>query len=102
MERIIKWETLKQKAQDVVYNRCHGNSFPTSEIMSVIVPALLAGRHPLNYMEELCTEALKRIEQWDVRCYRRLIDLFPEIVKGSYTKIEATTNAEDDWVVVVS
>ena len=102
--RIIKWETLKRNAIELVsdyYNPTYSDLM-TTQTFNGLLYAVVYGQSPKKVLEEGKQWAINHIRSWDIRRSRKLIEIFPAIVPEFYRDLpmRAEYNEEGEWVIV--
>ena len=102
----IKWETLKKKAIKAAIGDTQWYLGPQEVEMACYAMLKSIGDGSFNWnrnLEELRKEVVRIIDRWDVRCTKKLIDLFPGIVPknciGKVPRCYMADNEDCDWVV---
>lgn len=100
----MKYETIKQKAIDEIRGRISvGSAWPSDVLFLALQGAIEERRNPRKLAEEWTEEAVKIVEDWDVRMVGKLIQLFPACIPRKYhglsIRAEMADNENADWIV---
>lgn len=99
---VYKFETLKKKAKEQVgVGRANGCFFPQEKDFLVLLPAIEERIDPRTLLDRWYREADKIIDRWDIRKVKKLIELFPGIVRKECLNREITCEIDDaeNWLV---
>lgn len=105
---VYKWNTLKKKATQHVVGLIGGGDTSWYPNWELIAHALAGGVGDGTFnwrknAEELQNEVIRVINRWDVRCAKRLVDLFPAIVpvrcRGVIPACYIEDKEDGEWVV---
>lgn len=102
----IKFETLKRNAVREFYNKVGGNNqgligLGDTAPFLALVEQVQTGKPARDILESWTDYGVRLIESWDVRCSRKLIELFPSCAPKSWQgkQLSAGYNDNGDWVV---
>jgi hypothetical protein len=104
--RTFRFDQLKRRAQDaVLYRFQRGSPFPIEGQFLALLESIAnpAGpRKPRAVMAEWEAYALKLIDDWDIRCCMKLVELFPGILPEFYAKQRPVCDYDEkgNWVLV--
>lgn len=96
---VYKFETLKRKAIEVAVGSGWENNWKLCSyaLVAGIGDNTLNWKKNANELQELI---IKRIEQWDIRMVKTLVDLFPSIISKKCFNQKITCYQTDvGWVV---
>ncbi|MCK5021471.1 MAG: hypothetical protein KAS32_30950 [Candidatus Peribacteraceae bacterium] len=81
----FKWETLKEKAKTIAYNKDPVNGKPSSACYALLMVADTRDDWRTK-TEDLRDAAVRIIDQWNIYEHEGLVDLFPSILPKKYHK----------------
>jgi hypothetical protein len=100
-ERIVKWEKVKNNVKArIEFQRFNG--FPNTRDFLALLPAIKLGRDYKALLDEWYDKAIQIVDSWDVRMAKKLIELFPDCVRGKFTSIAVDMDENLDWILILS
>lgn len=100
----MKWDRLKSNLVQRVYQRLGPDSGGVNPLgVTALKKCMEDGFHTTVWenVDLLREQAIKRIENWDIRCAKQLIDIFPEAVPKRLRgkALLCFMNEKGDWEI---
>jgi hypothetical protein len=107
--KAIKYETIKLNASREFYGRAGGNGqtigFAGTDSAAFWALAEQIGAERPRKVQDICKEWIDKgcelINRWDIRCVKKLIELFPSCVPAYCHKLPIQLDdSGEEWMVV--
>jgi len=104
--KVIRWESMKRKAETEFIGRTSVSSIYCSGHMAMLAlhaaAKLPRAQRPCDIMREWQDYGMETIRNWDVRCAMRLAELFPSCLPQYLhgLKPEAGYGEDGEWLLV--
>jgi hypothetical protein len=99
----MRWETIKAKAITELCAQLETSGWPADKSFMALLPAVEMRVAPRKLLDEWTGEAIKIIENWDIRLVGKLVGLFPSCVPKKFhglpIRCEMSDNENCDWIV---
>ncbi len=101
---VYKWRNLKLKACQELSTRCQGGIY-VALAQQIFIEQLQTGQKPENWrtnLKWLREQGWKIIKNWDIRCAKKLFEVFPNIIPKKYrgTMPMADYDINGNWIII--